>query len=83
LAVAYDDTWIKALIERRVAAVTGRHFEIGGDFDVSLGRPGLGLDASGVALGQCELVRRVPSWPVRAVCTWTSTHGRCCAAGST
>ena len=54
LALAYDDTWIKALIERRVAAVTGRHFEIGGDFDVSLGRPGLGLDASGVALGNAS-----------------------------
>jgi uncharacterized protein involved in outer membrane biogenesis len=54
LALAYDDTWIKTLIERRVAAVTGRHFEIGGDFDVSLGRPGLGLDASGVALGNAS-----------------------------
>ena len=54
LALAYDDNWIKALIERRVAAVTGRHFEIGGNFDVSLGRPGLGLDASGVALGNAS-----------------------------
>ena len=50
LALAYDDNWLKLPIERRVAAVTGRHFEIGGDFDVSLG-PGSASRPVGVALG--------------------------------
>ena len=53
LAVAYDDNWLKAPIERRVAAVTGRHFDIGGDLDVSLGRA-IGVDAVGVSLGNAD-----------------------------
>ena len=53
LAVAYDDNWLKLPIERRVAAVTGRHFEIGGDLDVSLGRA-ISVDAAGVSLGNAD-----------------------------
>jgi AsmA family protein len=53
IALAYDDNWLKAPIERRVAAVTGRHFEIGGDLDVSLGRA-IGVDAVGIALGNAD-----------------------------
>jgi AsmA family protein len=53
IALAYDDNWLKAPIERRVAAVTGRHFEIGGDLDVSVGRA-IGVDAVGIALGNAD-----------------------------
>src|SRR5688572_11042598 len=53
LVVAYDDNWLKLPIERRVATLTGRHFEIGGDLDVSLGRA-IGVDAVGIALGNAD-----------------------------
>ena len=56
LALAYDDNWFKLPIERGVAVVTGRHFEIGGDLDVSLGST-LGVEADGVALANARWSR--------------------------
>lgn len=38
LILLWDWNWFKGPIERRVEAQTGREFEIGGDFDVDLGR---------------------------------------------
>ena len=57
LAVAWDDNWLKSPIERRVAAVTGRQFDIAGNLDVSLGSP-LTVEADGVALGNARWSRQ-------------------------
>jgi len=56
LAIAYDDNWLKAPIERRVAAVTGRQFDIAGDLDVSLGSPMI-VSVDGIAFGNARWSR--------------------------
>jgi AsmA family protein len=57
LALSFEWNWLKRPIEHRVAAATGRSFEIAGDLDVDVGST-LRVEAAGITLGNADWSQR-------------------------